>query len=147
MKRRTFLVATAALLAGTSSLAAAGHPLVTVYKDPSCGCCGAWAEHMAKSGFSVKVVENTTLEEFKAEHGIPSVLQSCHTALVAGYVLEGHVPAEAVRKLLAERPAIKGLAVAGMPAGSPGMEMPGIAPEAYDVMTFGETSTVFMRFG
>ncbi|MFD9897579.1 DUF411 domain-containing protein [Mesorhizobium sp. NPDC059025] len=145
MKRRTFLVATAVLLAGTSAFAA-NRPLVTVYKDPSCGCCGAWADHMAKAGYAVKVVESSTLEKLKAENGIPSALQSCHTALVAGYVLEGHVPAKAVGKLLAERPAIKGLAVAGMPVGSPGMEMPGVEPEAYDVVTFGPVGTVFMRF-
>lgn len=145
MKRRTFLVATAVLLAGTSAFAA-DRPLVTVYKDPSCGCCGAWADHMAKAGYAVKVVESSTLEKLKAENGIPSALQSCHTALVAGYVLEGHVPAKAVGKLLAERPAIKGLAVAGMPVGSPGMEMPTVEPEAYDVMTFGPVGTVFMRF-
>ncbi|WP_379072165.1 DUF411 domain-containing protein [Mesorhizobium sp. UC22_110] len=145
MKRRTFLVATAVLLAGTSAFAA-DRPLVTVYKDPSCGCCGAWADHMAKAGYAVKVVESSTLEKLKAENGIPSALQSCHTALVAGYVLEGHVPAKAVGKLLAERPAIKGLAVAGMPVGSPGMEMPGVEPEAYDVVTFGPVGTVFMRF-
>ncbi len=145
MKRRTFLVATAVLLAGTSAFAA-DRPLVTVYKDPSCGCCGAWADHMAKAGYAVKVVESSTLEKLKTENGIPSALQSCHTALVAGYVLEGHVPAKAVGKLLAERPAIKGLAVAGMPVGSPGMEMPGVEPEAYDVVTFGPVGTVFMRF-
>lgn len=145
MRRRTFFIATAALLAGPSAFAEE-QALVTVYKDPSCGCCGAWADHMSKAGFTVKVVESSTLEKFKAEQAIPQALQSCHTALVSGYVLEGHVPAKAVRKLLAERPAIKGLAVAGMPVGSPGMEMPGVAPEAYDVMTFGPEGTVFMRF-
>ncbi|CAM5606559.1 hypothetical protein MAUB1S_10282 [Mycolicibacterium aubagnense] len=145
MRRRSFLIAAAALLAGTSAFAAE-QPQVTVYKDPTCGCCGAWADHMAKAGFTVKVVESSTLEKFKAEQGIPQALQSCHTALVAGYVLEGHVPAKAVAKLLAERPAVKGLAVAGMPAGSPGMEMPGVEPEAYDVVTFGPAGTVFMRF-
>lgn len=146
MKRRTFLIATAALLAA-APVFAAEQPLVTVYKDPSCGCCGAWADHIAKAGFAVKVVESASLEKLKAEKGVPQALQSCHTALVAGYVLEGHVPAEAVKKLLNERPAIKGLAVAGMPAGSPGMEMPGVAPEPFDVMTFGATSGVFMKFG
>ncbi|WP_245488351.1 MULTISPECIES: DUF411 domain-containing protein [Mesorhizobium] len=145
MRRRTFFIATAALLAGPSAFAAE-QALVTVYKDPSCGCCGAWADHMAKAGFTVKVVESSTLEKFKAEQGIPQALQSCHTALVSGYVLEGHVPAKAVGKLLAERPAVKGLAVAGMPVGSPGMEMPGVEPEAYDVVTFGPDGTVFMRF-
>lgn len=146
MKRRTFLIAIGALLASTSVFAAE-LPLVTVYKDPACGCCGAWSDHIAKAGFPVKIVESSTLEKFKAAQGVPPALQSCHTALVGGYVLEGHVPAEAIMKLLAERPAIKGLAVPGMPAGSPGMEMPGVAPEAYDVMTFGDNSAVFMRFG
>ncbi|HEV2506903.1 MAG TPA: DUF411 domain-containing protein [Mesorhizobium sp.] len=112
----------------------------------SCGCCGAWADHIAKAGFPVKIVESSTLETFKTEQGVLAALQSCNTALVDGYVLEGHVSAEAVSKLLKERPSIKGLAVAGMPAGSPGMEMSGVAPEAYDVMTFGSAGTVFMRF-
>ena len=146
MNRRLFLFATTAMLAASQARATT-RPLVTVHKDPSCGCCGAWADHIRKAGFPVKIVEDTALEKLKTKMGIPEALQSCHTALVDGYVLEGHVPAEALRRLLTERPAIKGLAVAGMPAGSPGMEMPGVQPEPFEVMTFGATSSVFMKFG
>lgn len=146
MNRRLFLLATTALLAAWPARAET-LPLVTVHKDPSCGCCGAWADHIRGAGFPVKVVEDKALDQMKVRLGIPEALRSCHTALVEDYVLEGHVPADALRRLLAERPAIKGLAVGGMPAGSPGMEMPGVQPEPFDVMTFGATSSIFMKFG
>jgi hypothetical protein len=108
---------------------------VTVNKDPNCGCCAAWADHLRAAGFPVKVAERSDMRAVKARLGVPDDLASCHTAEVAGYVLEGHVPASAVIRLLREKPQGKGLAVPGMPTGAPGME--GGAPETYEVMLFG----------
>src|SRR5690606_21787280 len=143
--RRGFFFACVAVFAARPAMAA-GRPLVTITKDPSCGCCTAWAEHIAKAGFPVKVFEDPAIEVLKTNLGIPTALRSCHTAQVEGYVLEGHVPAAALIRLLAEKPQITGLAVAGMPIGSPGMEVPGSEPEAYNVMAFGPAPSVFMRF-
>ena len=122
-------------------------PLVTVSKDPSCGCCSGWVDHLRAAGFPVKVIETQTIEATKRRLGVPDDLASCHTAEVAGYVVEGHVPAAAIMRLLSEKPQGKGLAVPGMPAGSPGMEMAGVEPETYDVILFGAGSpSVFARF-
>lgn len=96
-------------------------PLVIVYKSPACGCCLAWADHMLSSGFPVEIRDVQDLSPIKAEAGVPAGLGSCHTARVAGYFLEGHVPADDVKRLLAEKPDALGLAVPGMPLGSPGM--------------------------
>ena len=108
-------------------------PLVTVYKNRSCGCCGKWVEHMKRSGFPVEVHDLDNLDAVKTEAGIPAGLGSCHTAKVGGYFIEGHVPAEDVKRLLAQKPAAKGLTVPGMPAGSPGMEVPDGRVQPYDV--------------
>lgn len=108
---------------------------VTVYKSPTCGCCTLWAEHLAEAGFEVREVERAEMIPVKKELGVPLELASCHTAVVGGYVLEGHVPAEDVARLLTERPAVEGLAVPGMPMGSPGMEGP--RKDEYRVITFG----------
>ena len=97
-------------------------PEVVVHRDPSCGCCGAWAEHLRRAGFPVKIVETGDINAIKQRLGVPADLISCHTAEVGGYAVEGHVPAGAIRRLLAERPQAAGLAVPGMPIGSPGME-------------------------
>lgn len=122
-------------------------PLVVVNKDPSCGCCGAWAAHIEAAGFPVRLVDTGDLEAVKSGLGVPIELGSCHTAEVDGYVIEGHVPAAALLRLLADRPVATGLAVPGMPVGSPGMELPGVAPEHYEVVLFGPAgSTVFARF-
>lgn len=110
---------------------------VMVYKSPSCGCCGGWVDHMRANGFTVAVKEHDDLTPVKARLGVPDSLQSCHTAEVGGYVVEGHVPAANIRRLLAERPRARGLAVPGMPAGSPGMEDGG-RREAYRVILFGD---------
>ena len=100
-------------------------PTITVYHTPTCGCCGAWADRMEEAGFPVDVhVTTTGLQPVREEHGLPSLLGSCHTAVVEGYLVEGHVPASDIRKLLIERPEIDGIAVPGMPMGSPGMEGP-----------------------
>lgn len=125
-------------LAGTDPAAAstsAGKPEVMVWKSPTCGCCGGWVDHMRAAGFPVTVQEVDDVEPVKARLGVPVRLQSCHTALVGGYALEGHVPADSVQRLLRERPAAVGLAVPGMPQGSPGMET-GVK-DPYDVVLFG----------
>jgi hypothetical protein len=109
---------------------------MTVYKAPECDCCGRWVDHLRQAGFEVKVqeVSQQELGVVKARNGIRPELASCHTAEVEGYVIEGHVPADAIARLLQEKPDVAGLAVPGMPIGSPGMEMPGRAPERYDVL-------------
>ena len=144
--RRTalqFIGATAAL--DLSEARAEDAPAVKVWKDPNCGCCTGWVEHLRKSGFAVAVVEQADLTSIKAEAGIPAELASCHTARIDGYVLEGHVPAAAIRRLLKERPEGIGLAVPGMPIGSPGME--GGSPEVYAVILFGKAQRrVYGRF-
>ncbi|QCI66031.1 DUF411 domain-containing protein [Phreatobacter stygius] len=146
--RRVFLTALAlAGATGARSTAAAAKPIVVVHKDPSCGCCGAWVEHIAAAGFPTRVVEDVRVNAVKARLGVPVAMRSCHTAEVDGYVIEGHVPVAALERLLAERPAVRGLAVPGMPIGSPGMEVPGEPAETYDVMAFGtDSAAVFMRF-
>ncbi len=105
---------------------------ITVYKSPSCGCCSKWAEHLRAEGYAVEVVGVENLGDIKDRFAIPGSVESCHTATVGGYVVEGHVPAEDVRWLLDTRPDVRGLAVPGMPAGSLGME--GRYVDPYDVM-------------
>lgn len=118
---------------------------ITVYKDPSCGCCSGWVEHLRKAGFSVITIDTARLNAVKARLGVPSELAACHTAEVAGYVIEGHVPASAIGRLLAERPRATGLAVPGMPIGSPGME--GGTPQTYQVILFEPTERrTYMHF-
>ena len=118
------------------SRSASALPVVDVHKDPACGCCSKWVEHLEAHGFAVRTNDDTDMATFKATHGVPRQMQSCHTALVDGYVIEGHVPAADVQRLLKERPAIAGLAVPGMPIGSPGMEVTSVKPHRYDVMAF-----------
>jgi hypothetical protein len=133
MRRRTFLgIAVAAALVATKVAAAV--PVVEVYKSPTCGCCGKWVEHLRTSGFAVNVNDIPNVDAFRAKAGVPAALASCHTALVSGYVVEGHVPAADIRKLLAERPKALGLAVPGMPMGAPGMDAP--HARGYDVLLF-----------
>ena len=144
-RRRTLSLLAAALLP-VSARAQAPAADVKVYKDPSCGCCGAWAEHMRRNGFRVAAFDVADLDAVKKKQRVPAALGSCHTAIVAGYTIEGHVPAETVRRLLAQRPAgVIGLAVPGMPLGSPGMESP--TPQRYDILAFDATgaSRVFER--
>ena len=117
--------------------------VVTVYKSPSCGCCQKWVDYLVASGFQVKTVDLEDMSEIKAASGVPRALQTCHTAVVEGYVVEGHVPADALKKLLHDRPKVAGIAVAGMPVGSPGMEVPGTPAQSYDVIAWdkaGKTS-------
>jgi hypothetical protein len=149
--RRSLLVLllTAAVAwAGAVWVAAQGaKPQMTVYKSPTCGCCSKWIEHMRASGFEVKAVDVDDIDKVKREHGVPASAASCHTGLVNGYVVEGHVPADAVLKMLKDKPAIAGLAVPGMPMGSPGMEVPGGQKDAYDIVSFdkGGKTAVYQR--
>ena len=116
-----------------TAVATNGAPHVTVYKSPTCGCCTAWEEHMRENGFAVTSRPTNDLASVKARHGIGRNHESCHTAVVDGYVIEGHVPADLVAKLLTERPeGVVALTVPGMPMGSPGMEGP--YKDAYDVL-------------
>jgi hypothetical protein len=120
----------------------AAGPSVTVYKDAFCGCCSVWVKHLEANGFQVKVNVVENMDERKRTNGVPSNLKSCHTAVVNGYTIEGHVPAEEIHRLLKERPKAKGLAVPGMPIGSPGMEA-GTTRQAFSVLLFdtdGKTS-------
>ena len=134
---RTALAASLLLAGVTGPVGAlAGDTLVEVFKSPSCGCCGMWAEHLEANGYEVRVRDVDDLEIIKQLAGVPDDLQSCHTAMVGGYTIEGHVPASALDRLLEERPATQGLAVPGMPAGSPGM--PSDQPERYEVFSFDE---------
>ncbi|CAN7188277.1 DUF411 domain-containing protein [Bosea sp. LjRoot237] len=122
-------------------------PKMIVTRDPNCGCCGNWVTHVKAAGFPVEVIEVADVAPLKLKLGVPDALSSCHTAEIGGYVVEGHVPAEAIKRLLAERSKATGLAVAGMPVGSPGMEVPGQAPDAYDVMVFSAgRQNVFARY-
>ncbi|MBL8202057.1 MAG: DUF411 domain-containing protein [Chromatiales bacterium] len=114
-------------------------PLMKVWKTPTCGCCGKWVRHMEEAGFRVEVTDVDDVDPIKKANGLPLNLASCHTALVGGYVVEGHVPASDVRRLLREKPAILGLAAPGMPAGSPGMDVPGSPP--YDVLSVRKDGT------
>ena len=109
---------------------------ITVYKNAQCGCCRAWVEHLRKEGFKVTAKDVDDLAAIKAKLGVPGSLSSCHTAVVGPYVVEGHVPAADIRKLLTDKPKVAGIGVPGMPVGSPGMEMPGFPVDKYDVMTF-----------
>jgi hypothetical protein len=124
-----------------SASAQAASPLVEVYKSPTCGCCSNWVEHMRANGFTVRTTDLNDLTRIKAAHSVPVPVQSCHTALVNGYVVEGHVPAADVQRMLKEKPAIAGIAVGGMPMGSPGMESPYVKAESYDVMSFDKSGT------
>ena len=149
ISRRALLASAGALPLLLSAVAigqAETLPLVTVTKDPSCGCCEGWADHIRAAGFPVKIVESADVDSLKQRLGVPAELASCHTAEMDGYVVEGHVPAAALRRLLAERPVATGLAVPGMPAGSPGMDFPGVDPEPYEAFLFGPTTRSFGRF-
>lgn len=135
MNRRNFISLAGGAVAFTAlpALAANTLPAVEVFKNPSCGCCGAWVDHLKAAGFDVKVtmVEDTAVARRK--YGLADRFGSCHTAVVAGYVVEGHVPAHDVKKLLAMKPVAVGIAVPGMPVGSPGMEM-GSRKDPYRVL-------------
>lgn|SRR5512134_1206237 len=143
--RRAFVqAAIAALLVGPSAARAQAATRVLVYKNPSCGCCGEWIKHMRANGFRVDARDVADVAPIRRHHGVPDALASCHTALVGNYVIEGHVPAADVMRLLRERPPVKGLSVPGMVVGSPGMEQG--APQPYATIAFDDRGTrVFAR--
>lgn len=132
MKRRIFIQALFAGSFGIPLLARAALPTIEVYKSASCGCCGAWVKHLEENGFTVKAQNVANPTDYREKFGMPNDLGSCHTGLVQGYAIEGHVPASEIKRLLAERPKAIGLAVPSMPMGSPGME--GHRSDPYDVL-------------
>ena len=141
MTRKPLGLALGLALAGCAGVAQATD--IAMYRDPNCGCCLSWLDHarafFAKDGETVaaKTIESENIAEVKSRHGVPADLASCHTAIVDGYVVEGHVPAADIERLIKQRPTgITGLAVAGMPLGSPGMEM-GDRRQAFQVIAFG----------
>lgn len=116
---------------------------MTVYRDPSCGCCEAWASIASKAGYQVELVDHPDMPIIKRRYGVPEELLSCHTAFVGGYAVEGHVPTEDVKRLLAQRPSgVRGIAVAGMPLGSPGMDVPDGTKQPFQVMMFNAAGAV-----
>jgi hypothetical protein len=137
ISRRHFLASAAAMLAARRAVLAEPPSVLTVYKDPSCGCCTAWVKHMSSNGFVVTVRDVANMDEVKQTMGVPKALQSCHTGVLGKYVIEGHVPADLVKKYVAGNPTTLGLAVPGMPMGSPGME--GGKADKYDVIEFERT--------
>lgn len=135
------LATASGLIGGKVSFSAAPASKMVVRKDPGCMCCDKWAAHLRKDGFTVDVSEDAELEAYKNKLGIPASLRSCHTGVVEGFVVEGHVPVADVQRMLREKPAIAGIAVGGMPMGSPGMEGPVTQP--YNTVAFtkdGKTS-------
>jgi hypothetical protein len=152
--RRTFFAQAAGLAIATvvgrrllaEPGAGPGTP-ITVYKSASCGCCGKWVDYLKANGFTPTVNDTDEMDAIKADAGVPAALHSCHTALLGKYVVEGHVPAPDLRRLLAERPAVLGLAAPGMPPSSPGMSDPGQPAVRYDVLAFTKDgkSTLFAR--
>jgi hypothetical protein len=144
MKRREFLAALGLAAVAPAALAQPA-PLVEVWRSPTCGCCGEWVKHLQRNGFATKVHRVEDTAPVRRKLGIPESLGSCHTAKVGGYAIEGHVPAADIRRLLARKPRARGLTAPGMPAGSPGMDVPNSPP--YEVLIVGEDgkATVFAR--
>jgi hypothetical protein len=140
---RLIAVAVTTVAALASAPALADPPTVKVFKSATCDCCARWVEHLRAHGFVVEVTDASDVDRVKREHHVPVQASACHTALVGGYFVEGHVPAEDVERLLKEKPRIAGIAVPGMPIGSPGMEGPD--PEPYDTLAVGTDgkATVF----
>jgi hypothetical protein len=143
ISRRSFLAQTAALgasLAGGKSVwaavAAADPKTMTIYMSPTCGCCSKWVDHVKAAGFKTEVHEEEEMDAVKDNLGVPRDMRSCHTAQVDKYLIEGHVPAEDIKKLLDQQPKAAGLAAPGMPASSPGMAVPGQPHEPFDVLLF-----------
>ena len=147
MKRRNLLLLFPGLVLATgSSRSQSSAPVIAVFKTPTCSCCGKWVQHLKSNGFSVKVQEVNDTAPYQRQYRVPRQLQSCHTAVVNAYTIEGHVPAAEIKRLLNERPKVVGLAVSGMPQGSPGMES--ARTEPYSVMSFDEAgrTSVYARY-
>jgi hypothetical protein len=140
ISRRAFLSALAASAVAPRDLFATKAPsVVTVYKDAGCQCCAKWVRHLSANGFVVSPHDVSNMDEIKRTMNVPESLQSCHTAVVDRYAIEGHVPADVIKKFLAEKPSSLGLAVPGMPIGSPGME--GARAERYNILAFERNGT------
>ena len=138
-RRRAFAALAGLSVASLAAVREAGAlPTIAVSKDPDCGCCNGWVDHLRAAGFAVEVNETPELNRIKARLGVPPDLHACHTGEIGGYAIEGHVPATAIRRLLEGKPHAKGLAVPGMPVGSPGMHVEGSPPEEYTVYLFGD---------
>ena len=146
MRLRPLLLAIVLAASSTTAIAAA-LPVVAVYKTPWCGCCKLWVEHLRKAGFTVEVHDVEDLDAEKDRMGVPADKRSCHTAQVAGYYVEGHVPAAGIKRLLKDKPKAEGLVLPGMPMGSPGMEMPDgrTQPFAVELVDAKGQATVFAR--
>jgi len=145
VSRRSALGIVAAVLIVPTVSGAAQSTVIRVHKDPSCSCCSGWVRHLEAAGFGVTVQEEADLRNVRKRLGVPTDLAGCHTAEAGGYVIEGHVPAAAIQRLLKERPVATGVAVPGMPVGSPGME--GGIPERYAVVLFGPNGRrTYMEF-
>lgn len=144
-QRKLFLAADLAALA-YGAVVHAAEPEITVYKTPTCGCCTKWVDHLKENGLEVESVDVRDLNRLKATAGVTPELASCHTAMVDGYVIEGHVPAADIKRLLTERPEVGGVTVPGMPHGSPGMETG--RQDSYQVLTFDDdgNTRVFARY-
>lgn len=142
------VAAVAVGLAACGTAAEQGPVAIEVYKDAACGCCSQWVEHLKSNGFTPTSTNVDDLDAVKMKYKVPRPAQSCHTGVVEGYVIEGHVPASEIQRLLKERPAIAGLAVPAMPVGSPGMEVPGVKAQPYDVLALHKdgTTTVFASY-
>lgn len=136
LTRRQLFTAIAIFAASGLRSAAQKNFKVQVYKDPTCGCCSLWVEHLRKAGFTATVSDVQDMNVVKDTYGVPRQVRSCHTAVVEGYTIEGHVPAADVQRLLKERPPVVGIGVPGMPIGSPGMEVANVKPQPYDVLAF-----------
>ncbi|MDP2258591.1 MAG: DUF411 domain-containing protein [Caulobacter sp.] len=146
--RRIFLAVPAGLLLASCKPASAASQAITVYKDPGCGCCTVWVEHLRKAGFAATVVASADRTALQSRYGLPPQFGSCHTGVVGPYFIEGHVPADDIKRLLREAAKARGLAVPGMPIGSPGMEMPDGSREPYDVLLVKKdgATAVFARY-
>ncbi|WNZ25626.1 DUF411 domain-containing protein [Leptolyngbya sp. NK1-12] len=131
----TSLLTLATLLWPMQTAVAESEPSAVVYRDPSCHCCGRWIEHLAAAGFQPQSIETDDLESLKQQYGVPDQLSSCHTAIIDGYVIEGHVPIADIQRLLAQRPNLVGITVPGMPIGTPGMES-GDQRDSFTVFSF-----------
>lgn len=130
------LILTLSILFSTAVMADSAIP-ITVYRSPTCSCCGKWIEHLKQNNFDVKEVQTDEIQAIKEKNHIPEAMQSCHTGVVNGYAIEGHVPADDIKELLKTKPKVLGLAVPEMPMGTPGMEM-GDKKDAYNTMSFDE---------
>lgn len=151
MDRRTLMTGLLSSIAMSACArsAEAGLPEMVVYKSATCGCCKLWVQHLSEAGFSVEANDVDNMQPVKERVGVPYGMGSCHTAEVGGYFVEGHVPAEDVKRLLRERPNAKGLTVPGMPSGSPGMEVPSGSVQPYEVLLVAKdgSTSVFARHG